>query len=245
MIAPTLYAVSDGGHLRDSSMARPSQRTSSDGGIACHRGCLGQVPQESDVADRPHFCERHAVVQVVGEGAGADEAGSVGLADEERRDREVDLVGEAGGEELGVDGAAALRPGACRCRVRRGRRAGGAGRAILRCRPPRRGRRGTRGPSRRRCRGSRRPSRRRGARTSAPGSRSPLPVTVTLSGYSGSPRATRAARRSSELTSSRGLSRRMVEAPMRMASLAARTASTRSKSSALESRRRSPLVSSM
>ena len=37
-----------------------------------------------------------------------DEAGSVGLADEERGDSEVDLVGEVLGEELGVDLAAAL-----------------------------------------------------------------------------------------------------------------------------------------
>src|SRR5205807_7676744 len=71
-------------------------------------GRLGQVPQQGDVPDRPYLREPHAVVQVVREPAGADEPGRVRLADEERRDGEVDLVREPGGEELRVHGAAAL-----------------------------------------------------------------------------------------------------------------------------------------
>src|SRR6266568_3655718 len=71
------------------------------------------------------------------------------------------------------------------------------------------------------------------------------PVLVTFSGYSGSPRATRAARRSGPLTSSRGLSRRRVVAPIMMASLSALIWSTSSKSASLDRISRSPVVSSM
>lgn len=78
----------------------------------------------------------------------------------------------------------------------------------------------------------------------AAGSSPPDPLTVTLSGYSDFPAASRAARRSGELTSSRGLSARMVPAPMRIASLDARTSSTRSKSAGPESSSRSGPVSS-
>jgi hypothetical protein len=63
----------------------------------------------------------------------------------------------------------------------------------------------------------------------------PHPVTVTLVGDGGSPRATRCARRSPERTSSRGLSFRTVAAPTSIASHDARTASTRSKSASFES----------
>src|SRR6266511_5174869 len=73
------------------------------GCLSCR--CLGQVPQEGDVAEGPYYRECHAMVQVVAERTGTDEAGRIGLADEERRDGEVDLVREPGGEELGVDGA--------------------------------------------------------------------------------------------------------------------------------------------
>ncbi len=78
----------------------------------------------------------------------------------------------------------------------------------------------------------------------AAGSRSPPAVTVTFSGYAGLPSAVRAARRSGEFTRRRGLSARMVPAPMRMASTEARTSSTRSKSAGLDSRSRSGPVSS-
>ena len=45
---------------------------------------------------------------VLGELARMHEAGGPGVTDEERRDHEVDLVYESGGEELGMDGAATL-----------------------------------------------------------------------------------------------------------------------------------------
>jgi hypothetical protein len=77
------------------------------------------------------------------------------------------------------------------------------------------------------------------------GSRSPDPVMVTLSGYAGRPPATRAALRSAERTFRRGLSRRSVVAPTRIASTFARTASTRSKSAASESNSGSGPLSSM
>jgi len=79
----------------------------------------------------------------------------------------------------------------------------------------------------------------------AAGSRSPLLVSVTLMGFSGSPRAARPARRGAVRTSSRGLSRRMVFASTRMASALARTSSTRSKSASLDSSSRVLVVSSM
>ncbi len=75
-------------------------------------------------------------------------------------------------------------------------------------------------------------------------SRWPEAVTVTFSGYSDRPSESRLTRRSSELTSSLGLSFRMVVAPIRIASQEARTSSTRSKSSALESSSGSGLASS-
>src|ERR1022692_571557 len=45
---------------------------------------------------------------MVGEGAVAGEPRRGGITDEERRDHQVDLIGEPGGEELGVDHAAAF-----------------------------------------------------------------------------------------------------------------------------------------
>lgn len=78
----------------------------------------------------------------------------------------------------------------------------------------------------------------------SPASRSPEAVTATFSGYGGSPAATRSARRCADLTRSRGRSARRVPAPTRIASHDARTASTRSKSSALDRNRRSGPASS-
>ena len=64
-------------------------------------------------------------------------------------------------------------------------------------------------------------------------------VTVTLRGEHPSPRASRCRRRAPSRTTSRGLSLRTVRAPTRIASHSARTASTRSRSSGLESSSRS------
>ena len=70
---------------------------------------------------------------------------------------------------------------------------------------------------------------------SAHASSSTRSVTVTFIGDGASPRAVRSSRRVCERTSSRGLSLRTVAAPTRIASQAARTASTRSKSASLDS----------
>ena len=66
------------------------------------------VAQQHDVTDLPDLGERRAPVGVPRERAVADEAAGPGVADEERRDHEVQLVGEVGGQELGVHRAAAL-----------------------------------------------------------------------------------------------------------------------------------------
>src|SRR5579859_917574 len=64
---------------------------------------VGQrVPQQHDVPDLPYLCKRRAPVGIPREPAVADEAPGPGVADEERRDHEVELVGQIGGEELGV-----------------------------------------------------------------------------------------------------------------------------------------------
>jgi riboflavin biosynthesis pyrimidine reductase len=76
------------------------------------------------------------------------------------------------------------------------------------------------------------------AKNAAAQSSSAWRVTVTFTGDGGRPRATRAARRSDERTSNRGSSLRIVIAPTRIASLAARSASTRSKSASFDSRSR-------
>ena len=67
------------------------------------------------------------------------------------------------------------------------------------------------------------------------GSRSPRLVTVTFSGLAAGPVATRSCRLAGDLTSSRGLSARIVCAPTRIASLPARSSSTRSRSAASDS----------
>src|SRR5262249_61285659 len=64
--------------------------------------------QEGYVADRTDLGERHPVGCVGGEQARINEPGSCRIADEERRDGELDLVGEPGGQELGVYRAAAF-----------------------------------------------------------------------------------------------------------------------------------------
>ena len=66
------------------------------------------------------------------------------------------------------------------------------------------------------------------------GSRSPVAVTVTFHGERARPSVSRRPWRATLRTSSRGLSRRTVRAPTRMASLRARTSSTRSKSASFE-----------
>ena len=70
-------------------------------------------------------------------------------------------------------------------------------------------------------------------------------VIATLIGDGGAPRATRSARRAAERTSRRGSSAAIVAAPTRIASAAARSASTRSRSSAFDRISRSGVASSM
>jgi hypothetical protein len=67
-----------------------------------------QVPQQHDVAHLPDLRQRHAPVGVPREHPARDEPRRLGLAHEERRDGEVQLIHEARGEELGQDPGAAL-----------------------------------------------------------------------------------------------------------------------------------------
>ena len=67
-----------------------------------------RVAQQHDVADRAHLGERGPAAGVEREAAVADEPAGPRVADEERRDDQLQLVGQVGGEELGVHGAAAL-----------------------------------------------------------------------------------------------------------------------------------------
>src|SRR3954447_15577899 len=70
---------------------------------------VGQgVPEEDDVADLPHPGQPGPVPGSPREVAVADEPRGAGVADEERRDHQLQLVDESGGEELGVHRAAAL-----------------------------------------------------------------------------------------------------------------------------------------
>ena len=74
-----------------------------------HPEPVGQrVPQQHHVADPAHLREGGPPVGVPREAAVADEPAGAGVAHEERRDDQVQLVGEVGGEELGVHGPAAL-----------------------------------------------------------------------------------------------------------------------------------------
>jgi hypothetical protein len=66
-----------------------------------------------------------------------------------------------------------------------------------------------------------------------------------LSGEAAKPRASRAALRAGDFTSKRGLSCRRVVAPIKMASLSARTSSTLSKSASLDNSNRSEVLLSM
>ena len=73
------------------------------------RNRIGErVPQQHDVADPAHLGERRAPVRVPREPTVADEPPGPGVADEERCDDQVQLVGEVGGQELGVHRPAAL-----------------------------------------------------------------------------------------------------------------------------------------
>src|SRR2546427_7705446 len=66
------------------------------------------VPQEHDVADLPNVDERRPAAGVPREAAVAHEPGSLGVADEHRRDGELQLVHDVLGEELRVHRRAAL-----------------------------------------------------------------------------------------------------------------------------------------
>ena len=69
---------------------------------------LGQVAQECDVSYLPQLREMHTPGVAMREAAGQHEPWRVRVADEERRDGEVDFVGQVGGKELGMDGGAAF-----------------------------------------------------------------------------------------------------------------------------------------
>ena len=67
-----------------------------------------RVAEEHDVAEAAYVGQGGAMVLVPGEPAVLDEARGPRVADEEGGHDEVELVGQPGGEELGVDAAAAL-----------------------------------------------------------------------------------------------------------------------------------------
>ena len=67
-----------------------------------------RVPQQHHVTDPAHLRERRPPVRVPREPAVADEPPGPRVADEERRHDQVQLVGEVGGQELGVHRPAAL-----------------------------------------------------------------------------------------------------------------------------------------
>ena len=67
-----------------------------------------RVAQQHHVADLADLGERRAPVGVPGEAAVAHEPRGPGVADEEGRDDQLQLVGEVVGQELGVHLAAAL-----------------------------------------------------------------------------------------------------------------------------------------
>jgi uncharacterized membrane protein YbhN (UPF0104 family) len=70
---------------------------------------VGQrVPEQDDVAELAHLGQVGPVPRIPRERAVADEPRRPGVAHEERRDHQVQLVDQAGRQELGVHGAAAL-----------------------------------------------------------------------------------------------------------------------------------------
>ena len=66
------------------------------------------VAQQDDVAELADFGQLHAMVRAVRVMAGEGEAGRGRVADEERRDDQVQLIGQASGEKLGREVAAAF-----------------------------------------------------------------------------------------------------------------------------------------
>src|SRR6185437_13174136 len=67
-----------------------------------------RVAHQHHVADLLDIGEPRPPGRVPGEGAVAHEPGCIGVADEDGRDHQLQLVDEVGGQELGVDRAAAL-----------------------------------------------------------------------------------------------------------------------------------------
>ena len=83
--------------------------TGSGGGAGAGVEAVRQrVPQQRHVAQPANLGEDRPVILVPGKPAVADEAGRPGVTDEQRRYRQVQLVDQAGGEELGVHRTAAL-----------------------------------------------------------------------------------------------------------------------------------------
>jgi uncharacterized membrane protein YbhN (UPF0104 family) len=67
-----------------------------------------RIAQQHDVAELAHLGQDRPVLRTPREVAVADEARRPRVAHEERRDRQVQFVDQAGGQKLGVHGAAAL-----------------------------------------------------------------------------------------------------------------------------------------
>ena len=201
------------------------------------------VPQEHHVVDRARLDQRRAPV-TGREAPGPGEPRRAGVPEEERRDDQVELVDETGGEERGVDGGAALDEQPAHTPMPQvgehgdqvGRVAGVDDLREPGETPPQRGQRPAAGVDE--------------AFGVAGGEEGGGGVEVAagrqgdLRRVRGSPRAVRAACRAADRTSSRGSSARIVPAPTRIASLPARTSSTRSRSAAVERIRRRGDVSS-
>src|SRR5690606_25341004 len=102
--APTENAVSEGGQRRESSMARRSMARSRPPSPAALTGALraarspvlplGPVVQHRHPADLADPLQAQRAARAVGEHARAGEPGGGGVADEERGDRQPQLVGE-------------------------------------------------------------------------------------------------------------------------------------------------------
>src|SRR3954452_9302003 len=67
-----------------------------------------RIPQQYHVSDLANPGERGAALRVPGEAPVVDQPPGPGVADEERRDDQVQLVGQVGSQQLGQDPPAAL-----------------------------------------------------------------------------------------------------------------------------------------
>ena len=93
--APTEKADSDGGHSRDSSTAQARNRLVRAAGAE-------QVAVQDHVLEPPHLGQGHGAAGTTGV-RGDIEAGGGGVGHEERRDGQLQFIGQVAGEELSQD----------------------------------------------------------------------------------------------------------------------------------------------